>query len=173
VATVLSLWVADSGVRYEKHSIHPMALVWRFHRENLILWRDPMGGLSMTVTTLLWGVGATLQLMVLRWANEALGLSLAQAAYLQGVTALGVIAGAMLASRWISLNQAATLLPVGILIGVLIPSMLFDRVGHAGCGVADHCRHLGWIFCGADERPASASRLPVNDSGSLHRRTGF
>jgi LPLT family lysophospholipid transporter-like MFS transporter len=124
VATVLSLWVGDSGARYEKHSVQPNALVWRFHRENLILWRDPMGGLSMTVTTLLWGVGATLQLMVLRWANEALGLTLAQAAYLQGVTALGVVAGAILASRWISLGQAATLLPVGILIGVLIPSML-------------------------------------------------
>lgn len=124
LATLLSIGVADSGARYEKHSIHPTVLLGRFYRENLILWRDPTGGLSMTVTTLLWGVGATLQLIVLRWANEALGLSLAQAAYLQGVTAVGVIAGAVLASRFVSLDQATSLLPIGILIGVLIPVML-------------------------------------------------
>jgi MFS family permease len=124
LATLLSFGVTDSGARYEKHSIHPVELFRRFCRENLILWRDPLGGLSMTVTTLLWGVGATLQLMVLRWANESLGLSLTQAAYLQGVTALGVIAGAILASRFVNLHQSTRLLPIGVLIGMLIPVML-------------------------------------------------
>jgi hypothetical protein len=78
----------------------------------------------MSVTTLLWGVGATLQLIVLRWANEALDLSLAQGAYLQGVTALGAIAGAVLASRYVSLHQAIHVLPLGILMGMLFPVML-------------------------------------------------
>jgi hypothetical protein len=100
-------------------------LFQQFFRENAALWRDPLGGLSMLVTTLLWGVGATLQLIVLRWANELLGLPLEQAAYLQGVTAIGVIAGAILASRYITLERATSLLPLGILIGLLIPIMLF------------------------------------------------
>ena len=78
----------------------------------------------MSVTTLLWGVGATLQLIVLRWANETLGLSLAQGAYLQGVTAFGAIAGAVLASRYVSLHQAINVLPLGILMGMLFPVML-------------------------------------------------
>jgi len=124
LATGLSLAVADSGARYASHSIHPRALIERFYRENLALWRDPVGGLSMAVTTLLWGVGACLQLIVLRWASEALGLSLAQAAYLQGVTAAGVIVGAVLASRYVSLEKAIHLLPVGVLMGALVPLML-------------------------------------------------
>ena len=124
VATTLSIAIADSGARYDAHSIHPAQLLKRFIQENLLLWRDPMGGLSMTVTTLLWGVGATLQLIVLRWANESLGLPLAQAAYLQGVTAFGVIAGAMLASRFVVLERAQHALPLGILIGALIPVLL-------------------------------------------------
>ncbi len=124
VSTVLSVGVVDSGARYARHSIHPLQLFRQFIRENWILWRDPLGGLSMTVTTLLWGVGATLQLIVLRWAHEFLGLPLAQAAYLQGVTALGVIAGAMLASRFVALVRAERVLPLGILIGLLIPLML-------------------------------------------------
>jgi MFS transporter, LPLT family, lysophospholipid transporter len=124
VAMAFSLAVVDSGARYDPHSIHPRALVQRFLRENKVLWRDGLGGLSMSVTTLLWGVGATLQLIVLRWAHEALGLPLAQAAYLQGVTALGVVAGAVLATRWVGLAQAERLLPVGIAMGLLVPLLL-------------------------------------------------
>jgi hypothetical protein len=78
----------------------------------------------MSVTTLLWGVGATLQLIVLRWAHEALGLPLAQAAYLQGVTALGVVAGAVLATRWVALSRAQALLPLGVVLGLLLPLLL-------------------------------------------------
>jgi MFS family permease len=124
VALLLSLAVRDSGARYERHSFHPVALLQRFARENSLLWRDALGGLSMSVTTLLWGVGATLQLIVLRWAHEALGLPLAQAAYLQGVTAVGVVAGAVLASRFVGLAQAQRLLPVGVALGLLLPLLL-------------------------------------------------
>ena len=124
LATMLSFRVADSGVRYPSHSFHPILLCKQFFSENLTLWRDQLGGLSMLVTTLLWAVGSTLQLIVLRWANEWIGLPLAQAAYLQGITAVGVIAGAILASRLITLSNAATLLPLGVVIGLLIPVML-------------------------------------------------
>ena len=133
LATLLSFSVADSGARYPGHSFHPILLCKRFFSENLILWRDQLGGLSMLVTTLLWGVGATLQLIVLRWANESLGLPLAQAAYLQGITAVGVIAGAILASRLVTLSSAATLLPLGMVIGLLLPVLLIvDSVPWAG-----------------------------------------
>jgi MFS family permease len=124
LAMLLSIGVRGSGARYAQHSIHPVALVRRFFQENTVLWRDALGGLSMSVTTLLWGVGATLQLIVLRWAHEALGLPLAQAAYLQGVTALGVVVGAVLATHRVGLAQAARLLPVGIVLGLLVPLLL-------------------------------------------------
>ncbi len=124
VAAMLNFAVTDSGARYASHSIHPIRMVRRFFHENKVLWTDPLGGLSMAITTLLWGVGATLQLIVLRWANESLGLPLAQAAYLQGVTALGVVGGAVLASRYVKLSDAIKLLPLGVLIGLLVPLML-------------------------------------------------
>jgi LPLT family lysophospholipid transporter-like MFS transporter len=124
IATLLSFSIADSGARYPRHSIHPILLCQQFFKENMTLWRDSLGGLSMLVTTLLWGVGATLQLIVLRWANESLDLPLQQAAYLQGITAVGVIAGAIMASRFVTLASAASLLPLGMAIGLLIPVML-------------------------------------------------
>jgi len=124
LALTINFGVSDSGKRYPGHSFHPILVIQRFFQENSELWKDPLGGLSMSVTTLLWGVGATLQLIVLRWANETLGLSLTQGAYLQGVIAFGAIAGAVLASRFVSLHQAENLLPLGILIGILIPVLL-------------------------------------------------
>jgi MFS family permease len=124
VATALSVGVSDSGARYVACTPHPVKLVQRFHRENLTLWFDRQGGLSMSVTTLIWGVGATLQLIVLRWANESLGLPLAQAAYLQGVTAIGVIAGALAASRFVALTNATRVLPLGMVLGAMIPLLL-------------------------------------------------
>jgi MFS family permease len=123
-ATLMNLGIRDSGARYPGHGIHPVTLSRRFFAENRILWSDPLGGMSMAVTTLLWGVGATLQLIVLRWAIESLGLPLNQAAYLQGVTAVGVIVGAVLASRCVRLTDASKLLPLGLLLGLMVPLML-------------------------------------------------
>jgi len=124
LAMLVSFAIPDSGARYDPHSLHPWALVIRFWRENILLWRDSVGGMSMAVTTLLWGVGATLQLMVLRWANESLGLPLGEAAYLQGITALGVVAGATAASRYVALERAVRWLPLGLLMGLVVPLML-------------------------------------------------
>ena len=132
LATAMSAGMVDSGVRYARHSIHPISLVQTFWRENCLLWRDLLGGVSMAVTTLLWGVGATLQLIVLRWSQERLGLPLDQGAYLQGVTALGVVVGAVVASRTVSLAQAVRVLPLGIALGLMIPVLLWvDSVAGA------------------------------------------
>ncbi len=125
LAALLNTAIPDSGARYPQHRVRIRPMVLRFFSENRLLWRDPMGGLSMAVTTLLWGIGATLQLIVLRWAQQCLGLSLEQAAYLQGVTALGVIAGAVLASRHISLDAATRVLPLGVIMGLLVPCMVW------------------------------------------------
>jgi len=92
-------------------------------RAHRTLWRDPEGGLSLAATTLVWGAGATLQFVVLRWATEVLGLSLERAAYLQAVVAIGVVAGAVAAGRFVPLHRARRMLPLGIALGLLIPLM--------------------------------------------------
>jgi MFS transporter, LPLT family, lysophospholipid transporter len=121
LASLLNLWVLDSGARYDRRSIHPVAMLVDFASACRTLWRDPPGALSLAVTTVFWGFGATLQFAVLRWAGEKLGLSLDQAAYLQAAVAVGVVAGAAIAGRTFALSQAARALPLGILLGVLVP----------------------------------------------------
>jgi hypothetical protein len=82
-----------------------------------------LGGISLSVTSLFWGVGASMQLLVLAWAQAMLDLNLTQAAYLQAGTAIGVMAGAVLAARCVSLANAPKVLSAGIGLGLALPLM--------------------------------------------------
>lgn len=100
------------------------AVSWRgFWQSNQHLWRDPLGSVSLYVTTLYWGVGAVMQFAVLLWAEEGLGLSLEQGAYLQALVAVGVILGATGAGRFLRLHSARRVLPLGLLLALLLPLM--------------------------------------------------
>jgi LPLT family lysophospholipid transporter-like MFS transporter len=121
LAGLLNLGVPDSGARYPASSLHPRQLCGDFWRANRRLWADADGGLSLAVTTLFWGVAATLQFAVLRWAADVLRLPLSQSAYLQAAVAVGVIAGAAIAGRWVPLHAAKRMLGFGVLLGLLMP----------------------------------------------------
>jgi LPLT family lysophospholipid transporter-like MFS transporter len=125
LAGILNLGVPDSGVRHAIASLHPRAMVRDFVQSNRRLWRDPEGGLSLAVTTIFWGVGATLQFAVLRWARESLHLSLDRAAFVQAAVAVGVIGGAVAAGRWVPLAHARRMLHAGVLFGVLMIAVPF------------------------------------------------
>jgi MFS family permease len=123
LAGVLNIGIPDSGRRYPQAWAGPRRMLRDFAAGNNMLWRDREGGLSLAVTTLFWGAGATLQFIVLRWAQEALGLGLDRAAVLQGVVAVGVVAGAALAGRFVPLQHATRVLPMGVAMGLLVPCM--------------------------------------------------
>ena len=121
LAGLFNIGVPDSGARYPACQIHPVVLVRAFWRDHKTLWRDRDGGLSLAVTTIFWGVGATLQFAVLRWAVDELHLTLGQAAYLQAAVAVGVVAGATAAGRLVPLSRAKRMLPAGVVLGLMMP----------------------------------------------------
>jgi MFS family permease len=121
LAALMNAGVPDSGARHAPARLHVPALWHEFRAAGRTLWRDRDGGLSLAVTSIFWGVGATLQFALLKWATELLGLTLERAAYLQAAVALGVIAGAGLAGRHVALSRAKRVLPAGVLLGLCIP----------------------------------------------------
>lgn len=127
LAGVLNLGVPDSGATYPQSRRHPWVLVREFWQANRKLWADSDGGLSLAVTTLFWGLGATLQFAVLRWAADVLDLPLDQAAYLQAAVAVGVVLGATAAGRWVPLHQARRMVGLGVLLGGLIVAVAISR----------------------------------------------
>lgn len=123
LAGLLNWGLPDSGARYPAANWQPLAMGRDFWQANGRLWRDPEGRLSLAATTLFWGVGATLQFAVLRWAADVLHLSLDRAAVLQAVVAVGVVAGAWAAGRWVPLHRARRMLGTGVLLGLLMPAL--------------------------------------------------
>jgi MFS transporter, LPLT family, lysophospholipid transporter len=124
VAAAFNLYIPDTGARYTKQETHPVRLIADFANCFTTLWRDKLGQITLAVTTLFWGAGATLQFIVLRWADSHLHLPLDRAAVLQGVFALGIAIGAVAAARIVPLKRSLHVLPIGILMGVTVMSMV-------------------------------------------------
>jgi LPLT family lysophospholipid transporter-like MFS transporter len=127
IAAVFNLYIPNTGVDHRAPSRNPLFLIHEFAHCVRLLWSDKLGQISLATTTLFWGAGATLQFIVLKWAAVALGYSLSQATLLQGICALGIAAGAIVAARVIPLNRAVGVVPVGIAMGVIVIVMIFVR----------------------------------------------
>jgi LPLT family lysophospholipid transporter-like MFS transporter len=128
ISALLNAGLGTMGSAGVQHPLHGRDMRWSvFWRSNLQLWRDPLGGVSLYVTTLSWGVGAVLQFAVLTWAQNMAGLSLQQGAYLQALVAIGVILGALRASRRFQLFNARKAMAWGLLLAALLPLMSLIR----------------------------------------------
>ncbi|MBW6493853.1 MAG: lysophospholipid transporter LplT [Burkholderiaceae bacterium] len=123
LAALFNLNIPDTGVRYAAQEFHPIVQIRAFRNCWLALWRDRLGQITLAVTTLFWGAGATLQFIVLDWARFSLGMPLNRAAILQSVVALGIAGGAMLAARYVALISSLRVLPVGVAMGLMVPMM--------------------------------------------------
>lgn len=106
--------------------IKPLLLLKDFYHAFVALWRDKAGGqVSLSVTTLFWGAGATLRLVVIAWASVMLAFNLEHATQLTGMVAFGVIFGSIIAARYITIENSVKVLPAGILMGLIVISMMF------------------------------------------------
>ncbi len=125
LASVFNLYVPDTGVDHKALHKNPWYLIREFNHCLVLLWRDRLGQISLAVTTLFWGAGATLQFIVIKWAEVALQLDLSKASMLQGVVAVGVALGAIGAARMITLRKSLRVIPLGIAMGLIVLVMNF------------------------------------------------
>ncbi len=125
IAAIINGFIPDTGVDHRVPSKNPFYLIREFTHCVSLLWRDKLGQISLATTTLFWGAGATLKFIVLAWAAKSLGYDLSQASYLQGVVAVGIALGAVLAARYVSLRAAVSVLPIGTAMGLIVITMIF------------------------------------------------
>jgi len=125
IAAIFNWYIPDTGVDHRVPSKNPLYLVREFSHCVSLLWRDRLGQISLATTTLFWGAGATLQFIVIDWAARALSLNLSQASMLQGVVAVGIALGAVIAAKFVSLRGAVNVLPIGAAMGVVVMAMVF------------------------------------------------
>jgi LPLT family lysophospholipid transporter-like MFS transporter len=124
VAAVFNLYIPVVAMDHKPVSRNPAFLVGEFWHCFRLLWKDPLGQVSLAVTTLFWGAGATLRLLLLGWAAVALNYSISAAAQLTAWFAIGIAIGAVLAARLVKLEHSVRVLPVGIAMGVAVIIMI-------------------------------------------------
>jgi MFS family permease len=124
IAALFNLYIPLVPIEHKPLSPNPFFLIKDFVHCFMLLWKDPLGQVSLAVTTLFWGAGATLRLLVLSWAAVALHYSIGEAAKLTAWVAVGIAIGAILAARWVKLEHAVKVLPVGIAMGVMVLAMI-------------------------------------------------
>lgn len=124
IAAIFNLYIPNTGVDHRILNKNPIFLIHEFGHCLNLLWTDKIGQISLAVTTLFWGAGATLQFIVLKWAELALDYPLNKAAQLQGVVAVGIAIGAVMAARLVSLRQSVKVIPLGIAMGVVVMAII-------------------------------------------------
>jgi|TARA_A100001391_G_scaffold104661_1_gene69992 MFS family permease len=119
VAAACNLLIPNTNISYPKQQTHPVKLIREFSYYVKTLWSDKLGQISLAVTTLFWGAGATLQLILIEWGAQHLGYRLDQASILMGVAAVGTVVGAVFAGR-VPLKKAFSVLPLGVVMGFVV-----------------------------------------------------
>ena len=122
-ATVFNLYIPDTGARYGKQAVNPIKLVQDFTGCCVTLWNDKLGQITLGITTLFWGAGAVLQFLVIYWAEVTLKLPLDKAAVIPAVSAIGIAFGAIAAGRYIPIKKSLSVMPFGVLMGLVVMSM--------------------------------------------------
>lgn len=123
VAALFNLYIPKLPIEHELPNTG-LAFLWAdFWRCFLLLWRDPLGQVSLAVTSLFWGAGTTLRFIILIWAGSALNFDLQQATQLTAVVAVGLAIGSVIAAKLVPLEHAVNVLPLGIAMGVVIVMM--------------------------------------------------
>jgi MFS family permease len=125
LAAVFNLYIPRTEAPLQRMTGNLWVLVRDFSHCNARLWNDKLGQISLSTTTLFWGVAGNLRYIVLAWAAAALGYSTTQASSLVGVVAVGTAVGAVLASVLMRLDRATAVIPMGVGMGLLVIGMNF------------------------------------------------
>jgi LPLT family lysophospholipid transporter-like MFS transporter len=132
LAVITGLYLAAAGfnlripyvpIDHRMPKRNPLYALHDFWHSFSALWRDPQGRISLAVTTLFWGAGATMRLVVIAWAAAALSFGLDRATQLTATVALGIAFGSVFAARYVKLQESTKVLPAGIAMGIMVAAM--------------------------------------------------
>jgi len=124
-AAAVNLYIPKLAIDHKLPRKTPLYILQDFWHCFRLLWRDPLGQVSLAVTTLFWGAGSVLRLIIIQWAATALNFGLSKATQLTAVTALGIALGSILAAKFVALERSVRVLPFGIAMGFIVIVMAF------------------------------------------------
>ena len=152
LAAIVNLFIPQVPIDHKLLSRKPGFVVYDFWHSFTLLWKDPLGQVSLAVTTLFWGVGATLRQLIIPWAAFNLAFGLDRATQMTGLVALGIAIGAAIAGKLIRLERSVSVIPAGIAIGFVPIAMIWVH----GVAMANTVLLLAGILSGYFVVPMNA-----------------
>ena len=125
MAMLFNLFIPKLPIEHRLSKRNLTFFLTDFWRCFVLLWKDPLGQVSLAVTALFWGAGTTLRFIILAWAATSLNLDLEQSTQLTAVVAVGLAIGSVLAAKYVSLEHSVNVLPLGMAMGVVVALMIF------------------------------------------------
>jgi MFS transporter, LPLT family, lysophospholipid transporter len=126
LAALANLFIPRLPAENAAASFHPLLLLRQFLAALAQLFRNRDARFSLLGTSVFWGSGTTLRLMLFAWVPAALLITDNQTpANLMGVVSIGIVVGAALAGMWISLANVNRALVGGLLLGPIILMLAF------------------------------------------------
>jgi LPLT family lysophospholipid transporter-like MFS transporter len=126
VAMLVNIVIPKLAIAHGLGRFSPWTLLADFVRTTWdLLAKDRDVRFSLSCTSLFWGAGATLRLLLVAWVPLALQITdTSTPANLNGAVAVGIAIGAGLASAWIKLETVNRALLPGLMLGPLIMSLM-------------------------------------------------
>ncbi|MEH5890548.1 lysophospholipid transporter LplT [Enterobacter roggenkampii] len=120
-AVVANLFIPKLPVARPGQSWRVKPMTGSFFNACRVLWRNGETRFSLMGTSMFWGAGVTLRFLLVLWVPVALGITdNATPTYLNAMVAIGIVVGAGVAAKLVTLETVARCMPAGILIGVVV-----------------------------------------------------
>lgn len=127
-AVVANLFIPTLPVARPGQSWRFTPMTASFFSACRVLWRNGETRFSLLGTSMFWGAGVTLRFLLVLWVPTALGITdNATPTYLNAMVAVGIVVGAGVAAKLVTLETVSRCMPAGILIGV---GVLFFSLQH-------------------------------------------
>ncbi len=124
IAALLNYFIPKLPIEHSMTNRNPLFLMKDFWKSFLRLWKDPLGQVSLAVTSLFWGAGTSLRFIILAWSAVALNFDLEEATQLTALVAVGLAIGSVIAAKAVPLEHAVKVLPLGIAMGFVVLGMV-------------------------------------------------
>ena len=125
IAALFNVFIPKLPVEHKLEARNFFSLIRDFWQSFCTLWKDPLGQISLAVTSLFWGAGTVLRFIILAWAADALSMDMERGTQLTALVAVGLALGSILAARFASLEHAVKVLPLGIVMGGVVMAMVW------------------------------------------------
>ncbi|MDN0087702.1 lysophospholipid transporter LplT [Yersinia nurmii] len=127
-AVVANLFIPRLSAARSGQSWRPTMMSRRFFSACKTLWRDGETRFSLVGTSLFWGAGVTLRFLLVLWVPVALGIiDNATPTILNATVAVGIVIGAAVAARFVTLKTVRRCMPAGVLIGVAVAAFSLQQ----------------------------------------------